>query len=312
MEVQAIAAAGSYVGAALAMTVINKYIVSVLMFPGMNTLLFFECAFAALSLKVMRLEVFRPFDPLVFKHLSAVSICKGLNMILSFVAMKYTSLPVYNVLKRSQCVFSVMVDMTLRGTRFSNEVITCIILMTVGAIITGSGDLDFNLLGYLVAIPAGLANAAHLVLAARAYDRVPGLTTPGVLYYTALYELLLFFPLSCLEFSSVKQYFATSEVSLEGDLAMLCLYALIGTLLNFATFWCTIVTSPVSTSVTGNLKALFSTWIGCAYFGTNLTVTGWIGLCISTAGGMLYPVARVREAREAREAKAAGETGKKI
>lgn len=257
-----------------------------------------ECAVTVAALVVFQPNQ-RPLDAKVMAHLPLVTLAKALNMILSFIAMRYTSLPVYNVLKRLNVVFSVAADMLLRGTLFSREVLVAVLLITLGALVTGSGDLDFNVLGYLVAIPAGLMNASYLVLSARAHDRIPGLTHVEVLFYTAFFNIFIFAPLSCLELSPIVRFFNGAEEHLGKILCILFSYVVLGCMLNYATFWCTTANSPVTTGVTGNLKGIFSTWVGFAFFGSSLTAAGWVGLALNTVGGAMYPLARWREARRA-------------
>lgn len=70
---------------------------------------------------------------------------------------------------------------------------------------------------------------------------------------------------------------------------------------------CTTANSPVTTGVTGNFKAIFATWIGFAWFGSSLSLTGWAGLLLSTLGGCLYSASTLLGAsarRKAEDAKA--------
>merc|ERR1712107_178506 len=162
----------SYLLISLAMTTLNKYIVSGLRFPGMNLLLLVECIVTACIVAASPGAHCKPFDQHVLRNLPLVTVAKAGNMVFSFLAMQYTSLPVYNVLKRLNVVFSVAAEYLLRDQRFSSVVLCAVFLITAGALVTGSGDLDFDVFGYLIALPAGVMNASYLVLSRRAHDRV--------------------------------------------------------------------------------------------------------------------------------------------
>lgn len=286
-----------YLVASSVMTLANKYAVSVLKFPGINLVLLVECAFTALAIAAWRPQSCNPLRPEILRNLLVVTLAKAGNMVFSMICMQYTSLPVYNVLKRLYLVFSATLDFLLRGTHFSIGVLASIILITCGALVTGAGDLEFDPLGYILALPAALMHASYLVLSARAADRVPGLTHVDVLFYTAFYNLFVFAPLSLAELSAVNLYFAKEDTQVASTLGVLSLYVVLGTLLNYVTFWCTTATSPVTTGVTGNLKAILTTWFGFAWFGSELTSTGWFGLALSSCGGVLYSSLKAMEAQ---------------
>ena len=49
--------------------------------------------------------------------------------------------------------------------------------------------------------------------------------------------------------------------------------------------------------INGVGQAIFSTWIGFVWFGSQFTSRGWCGLGLSTLGGVVYSVAKFRESR---------------
>merc|ERR1712060_729174 len=150
-----------------------------------------------------------------------------------------------------------------------------------------------NVFGYLIALPAAGCNACYLVLAAQAQDRVDNLTHVEMLFFTAFYNIFVFAPLTAPEWGDVKAFFSSqAEFDFGFTVGTLVGYVLLGTFLNFATFWCTAATSPVSTGVTGHFKGMLSTWIGFAYFGSSMTAVGWLGLALSMVGGCMYSLAR--------------------
>ncbi|KAF4681832.1 hypothetical protein FOZ60_011518 [Perkinsus olseni] len=125
---------------------------------------------------------------LVWQSLVPVTILKAGNMQLSFIAMKFTSLPIYNVLKRLTPLCALLTDWALRGQKpRTRGVVVAVGLLTFGSISAGLGDLDFDPWGYAAALTATLCQSGYLVMAARARDSLEKaalMDTTTLLYYT--------------------------------------------------------------------------------------------------------------------------------
>eukprot|EP00445_Apocalathium_hangoei_P016647 CAMPEP_0203908764 /NCGR_PEP_ID=MMETSP0359-20131031/50145_1 /ASSEMBLY_ACC=CAM_ASM_000338 /TAXON_ID=268821 /ORGANISM="Scrippsiella Hangoei, Strain SHTV-5" /LENGTH=335 /DNA_ID=CAMNT_0050833843 /DNA_START=80 /DNA_END=1084 /DNA_ORIENTATION=- len=294
--------AGAYILTSLAMTSLTKYAASIWRFPGSSILLLVECIATVVALLVQapKHRPYRPFSAAILRHLPLVTLAKALNMYLSFLAMKRTSLPVYNVLKRLQPVYALLQDWLIRGTTSSGWELGGIAIMCFGSVVTGLGDLDFDLVGYAVALAAAACQSLYLVLARHAQDKVQDLTHLDLLFYTAFYNCIIFLPLSALEFDEV-QGFLSREGEVTRLIYFLVPYVILGALLNYTTFWCTAANSPIATAVAGGAKGILSTIIGLIQFGAHLTVFGWLGLVGNTAGGLVYSFAHAFKKRGAKE-----------
>jgi len=295
--------AGAYILTSLAMTSLTKYAASVWRFPGSSLLLLVECIATVVALLVQapKDRPYRPLSGSILRHLPLVTLSKALNMYLSFLAMKRTSLPVYNVLKRLQPVYALLQDWVIRGSVATGWEAGGIAVMCFGTAITGVGDLDFDLVGYGVALAAAACQSLYLVLARHAQDNVSGLTHVDLLFYTAFYNCAIFLPLSLAELPDVQTFLAAGgEGELRRLIYFLVPYVLLGALLNYATFWCTAANSPLSTAVAGNAKGILSTLVGLVSFGgAHFTALGWIGLLGNTAGGVVYSAAQAIKKRSA-------------
>ncbi|CAJ1434124.1 unnamed protein product [Effrenium voratum] len=246
--------AASYVGSSLAMTSLTKYAASAWRFPGSSLLLLIEC-----WATVLALGAFRAYYPLswpILRHMPLVTVTKAVNMYLSFLAMRRTSLPVYNVLKRLQPVYAMGQDWLIRGSLPSTGEFASVILIATGTIVTGLGDLDFDVGGYALALLAAGCQSLYLVLARHAQDSGK-LSSMDLVFYTAFYNSVLFIPLSMLELSAVLA-FLDSPGEVSNFFQFLTPYVMLGALLNYATFWCTAETSPLATAVAGTLKGVLS------------------------------------------------------
>ena len=92
------------------------------------------------------------------------------NVASALTALRLTSVPVYNVLKRVSPLPVMLIDWVLRGQGFSFNVQVSVLAIVVGAMITGSGDLDLNVTGYGFAILSCALQALYLVCASKAHD----------------------------------------------------------------------------------------------------------------------------------------------
>ena len=213
--------------------------------------------------------------------------------------MKRTSLPVYNVLKRLQPVYAMIQDGLIRGSHPTASEFKGVVLISVGTIVTGLGDLDFDLGGYGLALLAAACQSLYLVLARLAQDKGK-LSSMDLVFYTAFYNSVLFVPLTLLELSEVL-IFLQKPGEKYHFLQFLIPYVILGALLNYTTFWCTAVNNPLSTAVAGTLKGVLSSVFGILIFGVRLTPVGWLGLTTSTVGGFIYSMAHASRSKSGLE-----------
>lgn len=292
-------AALSYILVSTLMTILNKHIISKVKFPGTSFLLCSECLACTIIVSGGRVWKYR--SPWKFEMLRFLGVCtfaKALNMYFSFLSMKYTSLPVYNVLKRLNPAISLVIDSISRGRVYSWQSKLGVFLILCGAMVTGYGDLDANVVGYATALVAVVCQASYLVLSSIAQDQLPWMTHVDVLFYTGFYNMLMFLPLALDEWPQIVSFWNSSEESSSFVLAIFALYCFQGIVLNYVTFWCTSVNSPVATGVCGNVKGLTSSLYAVFFFGVNLTYSGWMGFALNSAGGLLYTLSKIWEKKK--------------
>lgn len=317
---QPLFAALSYITVSCLMTLLNKKIISGFKFPGSNFLLVCECVVSTLfvgrgllasratATATAAKEKRRPPPPLQpfasqnLRFLFGCTVAKAVNMYFSFLSMRYTSIPVYNVLKRMNPIVALVIDSFLRSKSYPFLAKLGMVLLFCGAIVTGSGDLEFEPIGYVTALTAVVGQASYLVLSARALDNLPDLTYVDVLFYTGFYNVFLFFPLSIPELEPVKDFWNEKVMAkvASGEepwavywfMGIFLLYITQGILLNYVTFWCTSVTSPVTTGVCGMVKGLVTSIFGVVIFGAKLTAVGWAGFALNSLGGLMYSLSK--------------------
>eukprot|EP00971_Amphidinium_carterae_P112127 2220866-Amphidinium_carterae.1 len=128
------------------MTTLTKYAASTWRFPGSSGLLLVECIATVFALRLSSSQesTYQPFSGIILRHLPLVTLAKALNMYLSFVAMRLTSLPVYNVLKRLQPVYALLQDRVIRGSVPQAEEFVAVLLMCVGTMCPEQERTEFQ------------------------------------------------------------------------------------------------------------------------------------------------------------------------
>ena len=214
------------------------------------------------------------------------------NLVCGLSALRLSSVPVYQTLKRMTPLPAMALDYVLRGRRFSAPVCCSVLVVCFGAILTGLGDLEYNQYGYAFAIASCALQALYLVLAARASDSRP-LSSLAASYYNALLSLPLLLFGVAYERDSL---FAFAHWDKPRFHLMLILDLTLGASLSLLLFMCTLVNSALTTTIVGNAKAVATTIFGAMLFGrVGLETLGWIGVGVNTAGGVLYSIAKFNE-----------------
>jgi len=115
------------------------------------------------------------------------------------------------------------------------------------------------------------------------------LNTFGLMFYNNVLSLPFLFLLSVfLEGDQLLKYDSYSKFGFQLCFFLTCIAAFI---LNYLIFMCSKVNSPLTTSITGQLKVILTTIIGLLAFNdVKLTLMFGVGLLISTLASVWYSV----------------------
>lgn len=180
-----------YIITSAALTLFNKLLFSV--FPAADPTVLLLCqAITAVSILTV-LRALNKFTPPALSQWTRASIriyaplyISNLAMLLtSLIALKYTSLLMYNTLRRTSMIFVVAIHCGLHRVRPTSYTIGATLLVTVGALIASSTDLAYDPLGYALALTANLSTAVYLVFLRPVRDKLQ-VTNLQLLYVNAL------------------------------------------------------------------------------------------------------------------------------
>ncbi|EHA8589518.1 putative UDP-galactose/UDP-glucose transporter 7 [Cocos nucifera] len=230
------------------------------------------------------------------KKLLPVSVFYNANVAFALASLKGVNIPMYIALKRLTPL-AVLVAGSFSGkARPPTQVSLSVVFTAVGVIIAALGDFSFDLFGYSMALTSVFFQTMYLILVEKS-GAEDGLSSVELMFYNGLLSLpfLLFLIIATGEiphsFSVV--YDKASSLTF---LIVLILSLVMGIVLNYTMFLCTIVNSALTTTIVGVLKGVGSTTLGFVLLGgVQVHALNVTGLVINTAGGVWYSYAKYQQ-----------------
>jgi solute carrier family 35 protein len=162
--------------------------------------------------------------------------------------------------------------------------------------ISGYGDLTFNLLGYSCGILSNIAQSVYLLLVQQVTNGK--LSTVESLQLNSINTLPLL-AIFCVLNQEIYHILDFPYYYHWSFIVVFFLAISLGCLLNYSLFLCTSLTSALTTSVVGGLKALAQTLLGIFTFGgVSNNISTMLGISMSVTGGLTYIFAKYRENRK--------------
>jgi len=216
-------------------------------------------------------------------------------VVLSLVALPFVNIPVYNTLRRFSTLLVIIIERLWLKKSVATDELISVLLMVAGAVVAYMGDLTFSMVGYALTIASTIANAGYLVCIRFTKER----TQCGefeMMFYNNVLSIPFVVPLVAgLELDGLIHYQHWFD---PGFILCFFMSAVLAFLLNYFLFLCSTVNSPLTTSVTGQVKAILSVIIGLFFFG-DVIVTPLLlfGLAISCGGSIYYAVIKYRQSQ---------------
>ncbi|KAJ3699084.1 hypothetical protein LUZ61_002789 [Rhynchospora tenuis] len=290
-------AALSYGVASMAMVFINKAIL--MQYAYSMTLLILQQLATTLLIyfgQVMGLSKGKGFNMVTAKKLLPVSLFYNANVAFALASLKGVNIPMYIAIKRLTPL-AVLVAGILRGKgKPSTQVALAVLCTAAGVLVAALGDFSFDLIGYSMALISVFFQTMYLVLVEKSGVE-DGLSSIELMYYNSLLSLpfLLFVIIATGEFPNSLSVLSNKASSV-GFLVILVLSLVMGIVLNFTMFLCTIVNSALTTTIVGVLKGVGSTTLGFFLLGgVQVHALNVTGLVINTIGGIWYSYAKYQQ-----------------
>ena len=197
-----ILAAVYYIATSVSLTLFNKLLFS--RFPASDPPFLLLCQSLTAVLILGTLKLFGKFTPpnlflwtrQSFRAYSPLFISNLCMLLTSLIALKFTSLLMYNTLRRTSMIFVVAIHSYVTTTRPSPYTVGATALVTCGALIAGTTDLSFDPLGYGLALAANISTALYLVLLKPVRDKLH-LSNLELIFVNALSNIPVLFAIIC-------------------------------------------------------------------------------------------------------------------
>jgi len=283
-------AAVFYAFISISTTFFNKAVLSVYDFQCKNFILLSQHIFTIGILHIMRSVKLIDFpNPQFHKciELLPVSLLYSLNVGIALSALSHLNIPMYGALKRMTILFVLIGESIFLGKHSSSQIKQSVLVIVCGALVAGAGDLEFDFLGYVMALLSCLSQTAYLLYVAKTGAET-GINSFGLLFYNSLLAIpfVLVIVLYTSELSTVLDYPRLGD---NGFQLVLIANLVLGSLLNYSMFLCTTTNSALTTTVVGQVKNAVSLLLGFFLLGgVTVTFVNLVGLILNTLGGIWY------------------------
>lgn len=292
-------AAFSYGVASMTMVFINKAVL--MQYAYSMTLLTVQQLGTTLLIhfgRVMGYTKSKSLNMSTAKKLLPVSVFYNANVAFALASLKGVNIPMYIALKRLTPLAVLVAGYFSGKGKPPLQVSFSVIFTAIGCIIAAVGDFSFDLFGYSMALTSVLFQTMYLVLVEKS-GAEDGLSSVELMFYNGLLSLpfLMFLIIATGEFPHSLSLLFEKANSLT-FFVILILSLVMGIVLNYTMFLCTIVNSALTTTIVGVLKGVGSTTLGFVLLGgVQVHALNVTGLVINTAGGVWYSYAKYEQKR---------------
>ncbi|KAG0622179.1 hypothetical protein M758_3G077600 [Ceratodon purpureus] len=248
-------------------------------------------------LKAWGLATVKPLQAKSAKNLLPVVFFYNTNVAFALTAVRALSIPVYHVLKRLTPVMVLVGKFLIGGNTPSKEITLSVLTVVSGCLMAGFGDLSFDLSGYSAALMSCALQSTYLILVERSGSE-KGFNSMELLLYNGILSLpvLLAIILATGEVWESVESIKTQLAETALFLPLLISTLLMGSLLNYCLFLCTLCNSALTTTIVGTLRSVFGTAMGFFVFGgVKGTIFMFLGVTFNTVGGVWYTMIKYKE-----------------
>lgn len=249
--------------------------------------------------RVMGYMKAKDFNLATAKKLLPISVFYNANVAFALASLKGVNIPMYIALKRLTPLAVLVAGLFSGKARPPTQVSLSVIFTAVGVIIAALGDFSFDLFGYSMALISVFFQTMYLILVEKS-GAEDGLSSVELMFYNGLLSLpfLLFVIIATGEFPHSLSVVYDKASSLTFSIIFI-LSLVMGIVLNYTMFLCTVVNSALTTTIVGVLKGVGSTTLGFVLLGgVQVRALNLTGLVINTAGGIWYSYAKYQQKRK--------------
>lgn len=295
-----LSSAFSYGVASMAMVFVNKAVI--MQYVHSMTLLTLQQLATALFIhfgQVLGMYKRKDLSMATAKKLLPVSIFYNANVAFALASLKGVNIPMYIAIKRLTPL-AVLVSGFLRGKgKPSTQVSLSVVCTALGVLVAALGDFSFDLYGYSMALISVFFQTMYLILVEKS-GADDGLSSMELMFYNSILSIPFLFFIIVATGEFPHSLSVLSEKTASASFSVILLISLVmGIVLNYTMFWCTIVNSALTTTIVGVLKGVGSTTLGFMVLGgVKVHALNVTGLVINTFGGVWYSYAKYTQKKK--------------
>ncbi|CAM0913181.1 unnamed protein product [Alopecurus aequalis] len=304
-SILSLSSAFSYGVASMAMVFVNKAVI--MQYVHSLTLLTLQQLATAVFIhlgQVLGMSKRKDLSMATAKKLLPVSIFYNANVAFALASLKGVNIPMYIAIKRLTPL-AVLVAGFLRGKgKPPTQVSLSVVCTALGVLVAALGDFSFDMYGYCMALTSVFFQTMYLILVEKS-GADDGLSSMELMFYNSILSLpfLFFIIIATGEFPHSLVVLSEKVSSMDttsGSFTVILLISLVmGIVLNYTMFWCTIVNSALTTTIVGVLKGVGSTTLGFVVLGgVKVHALNVTGLVINTFGGVWYSYAKYKQKKK--------------
>jgi solute carrier family 35 len=282
------------------MVFVNKALTYSYGFRSTNFLFLLQMLFTIALLRSARSARIVDFDHLERAkalQVAPVSLFYSLNAAVALLALRELSVPSYTLIKRLSPLFTLALEYVLLHKRTTASVALSLVVMTLGTVMAANADTASALSSWMLGLVSCLFQALYLTFVKRS-GVTTGMSSLGILYYHSVISIP-FISIIILGIGELHVVVAYDRWASPAFLLVLSLSLTMGLVLNYALFLCTELTSPTSTVVSGQVKAMAQTAIGMFTFGgVDANFRYMLGTLLNIAGGFGYAYSKYSVLRQ--------------
>merc|ERR1719192_588290 len=236
-------------------------------------------------LKISKLNTYSLKDGVEFLP---ASLSFSLHSTLSLMALHGMNIPMYGAIKRCTPLVNLILSVMILNKPLPSPLLTfSIALITVGVLVAGLGDLQFDGHAYTMGTLSVFAQAGYLTLVQKSSEQNHK-SILEMLYVNSYNTLPIFLTVSMILGEPLQVGEALTAVQPGFCLVFLTLIVS-GCVLTWAQFLCAAVCSALTTSMVGVSKSVIQTVVGFFTFGgVQFHPLNILGLVMNIFGGIIY------------------------
>lgn len=214
------------------------------------------------------------------------SVVFTVNIWLSNAGLQAVSVSLHQVVRTLVPLFTMFLSLIIYNERYASTLVLPVLTVIGGVAITVWGDMDATLHGLIIVVLGCFFSSLKGIITQKTQVGALGLPSLDLLRYLcplAIAELLLL----ALSMGEIESLLASNALT-PALCLHLCVLGVVAFFLNFVSFRCAALLSPLTLNVAGNVKQVLTSLLGVIVFGGTLTPALCLGIVGTAVGASWY------------------------